>query len=264
MMRHVATFLMLTGAVSTYHFANERSDLAAPAFDEIGAALVEAEGVAARTPALVGARKDAISIEIGPPRIHTIIGRAVTLGVTIHNQSTKTIEVYDSTFERCLSWQRAVSLELSNDQGALPGNLLATFCGPNSPPSKTTWRDVPAGASGSANVSFYAGRVHLSESDTYEFAPGMYTLRLRAFGHLISGRPELSWQVRQLHAALGRKYANEDCPAWLRDWVLAPYLPETPHLEHGPQDYGEWEKSFPGPEICESNRVELEILPRTE
>jgi hypothetical protein len=62
---------------------------------------------------------------------------------------------------------------------------------------------------------------------------GKYSLELRAHAPVLSGMPAF---------VTARKNRTSDA-------------------NH--PSYGEWRRSFPGPEICRSNRVELEILPRT-
>ena len=92
---------------------------------------------------------------------------------------------------------------------------------------KKDWVKLPPGGLVSTTFEFKAGILLAGQQ---ELGVGKYQLQLKARGHLVSGCPDLLFRVEVPH----------DTRISLREWL----------------------RSFPGPELRQSDPIEFEILPR--
>ena len=88
--------------------------------------------------------------------------------------------------------------------------------------------------------------------------PGKYFLELRVYDHILI-RPWNLERVMRLYAEADMKAFGESVDPAFHDRPLPPDEPKEPVG----LSYDQWRRTLPGPEICRSNRVELEILPPT-
>jgi hypothetical protein len=89
------------------------------------------------------------------------------------------------------------------------------------------WVTLPPGGLVSTTFAFKAGILLAGQK---ELELGKYQLQLKARGHLVSGRPDL---------------------------LIPGEAPDDTRTS-----WREWRRTFPGPELCESEPIEFEIIPR--
>jgi hypothetical protein len=164
-----------------------------------------------------------------------VFGRRTDVEIRFTNQSTKHLQTYDLYLNGLLRKQ-AVALVLLAPDGTRIGDLLARGPGPRSmiQARDADWICLPPGGTIAQKFGFVAGRV-IPDGDylAADLRPGKYFLELRVHDRVLSSPPK--------------------------------NLPDAPVIENLDRwpEFAAWQGGFPGPEICRSNRVELEILPRT-
>jgi hypothetical protein len=212
-------------------------------------------------------QKCPISLHLTPETIRAKFGEPVEIRISIANRSDSAVEVYNPKLVWSFHSHRALMLAISSEDGDLIGDLLVKPGGPNVMLHEQAWTMFPPGETGDVKSKFQAGHVHsVFDGPPDELLPGKYILQLRAFGHLVCGRPDLSSLENGFHSQIARLFATDPLnPLFAPD----PFNRSLRHKKEelvapeSRQSYFEWESDFPGPEICRSNRVELEILPRT-
>ena len=170
---------------------------------------------------------DPISIELEPSPLRAQFGQKTAVRISMLNHTSKSVEVFDPFLSGFLWLRRAVTLGVTAKDGKYRGNLLARDSGSRTTEKKTDWVTLPPGGLVSTTFDFEAGILRAGQE---ELGVGKYQLQLKARGHLVSGRPDL----------LIPGEAPDDRRMSLR----------------------EWRRSFPGAELCQSNPIEFEILPR--
>jgi len=179
----------------------------------------------------LGISNRGLTVKLQPLQIKVKHGRTIDAVVRLENQSQSGLEIYNPFFEpRLMARQVAFDVIVLTTQGQHVTTLLPATGISVVTPQREDWIRLPPSCAIEAQWRSNAieGLRPISE-----LAPGSYLLEARAHAPLISGPP----------AALSR-------PESIDDAIDDP-------------TYIAWRQSFPGPEICRSNRVELEILPRT-
>jgi hypothetical protein len=172
-----------------------------------------------------------LSIQLSLREARIKLGRPVEVAVEIVSTSDRAMMIYDSSLSTLLTPKSAVMALLDREE-RLVANMLEREHGSAVSPSALDWRILSPGRSVHSTFQFRAGRTPGVVLKTGEELPvGKYFLELRLHERAISDPP---FQVDKSGKA------NDD-PVKLKQWL----------------------QDFPGPEICRSNRVEFEILPRT-
>ena len=158
-------------------------------------------------------------------------GRESEIGIRMTNTSGRRIDIYNPRLSGLVSPTGAV-FALLNGDGAYLGNALEHQKGSRRTPEPLDWVTIPASGSVFTVVHFaFRGVPALELPPDRLPPPGKYFVELRLHEKCIM-----------------------DSPFRAGDEI------ET---EENPLKMAQWRQGFPGPEICRSNRVELEILPRT-
>jgi hypothetical protein len=177
-----------------------------------------------------------LTVTLMPRHCTANLGGEVVVEITLMNQSDRFLELYNPFFDRLLmARQRAAELAISRDDGSNIGDLF-TFRGGSAlaGPRKMDWIRVPPAGRIGTSFKFLAGSVPGTEYFVgRELPTGRYFVDLRIREPVITGPPLAVTQI------------------------------EDPLEAMRHSTYLQWLQSFPGREICRSNRVELEILPRT-
>jgi hypothetical protein len=191
----------------------------------------------------------AAEIKVLTPKV--IVGRQAQLELRFVNVSGKTIDVSAPILS---GRDRASSLAIIAEDGTLIGDLFATPA--NS--LEAGWIALPPGGLLSRKFEFNAGFVWDTQYWNTDnlLPPGKYFLEWRIHHPLISGRP---WD---LLSGTKRQIANERMRAGVLPGDLD-MLAKDFQSRLSPLSRDQWRSTLPGPIICRSNRVELEILPRT-
>jgi hypothetical protein len=181
------------------------------------------------------------------------VGRETTISFTLVNQSSRTIEVFAPYFNGLGPFSHAIELVLLTPDGNDIGDLWKLRGGSTTGPLPSHWLTIPSGGITSSDFTFPAGLVpNTRYVVNNELPSGKYLLELRIHEHVISRRPSgIERAIRASMSPRSRARLDEIAPEFGKDDV-----PGRTAIE-------EWQRTFPGPEICRSNRVELEILPRT-
>jgi hypothetical protein len=216
-----------------------------PAAVSEAAKLIVVAGIGARKVgedtehATVTGSESSLRVELRPMKISAKVGRREEFEIRMVNRSDRTIEIFNPFLNGLLAPTRALSLPILTRDGVEIGDVMTrSLPGSSRPPLDTSdWLDLPAGGFTSLKRPFLVGAVPGTDFDgSVDLLPaGQYFLELRAHAPLISG-----------------------CPPVIKN----PQGESIDDVINSPA-YREWRFSFPGPEICRSNRVELEILPRT-
>jgi hypothetical protein len=177
-----------------------------------------------------------LRLELHPPvKRDTDDGLQTEVRIRFTNQSDKIIDVFNPLLDsRLFVVPNAVELALLNAAEKHIGNYTDVEVGSNRSPRRSDWVRFPPGGTISSNFRYRPDYVPLSEFARPDGLPaGKYLLELRGHEALVSPPPDI---------------INHTDDA-------------TQIARHA--TYLDWRRSFPGPVICRSNRVELEILPRT-
>jgi len=205
-----------------------------------------------------GSSKCPLRIDLRLDDASPVIGRDVKGEVRLVNRSDTILEVYNPFLDDTLQdLNRAIVLDFSTFDGRHIGNLLRVDHTSFKGLTPRHWVTIPPGGVTSRTFTFRAGQVPRTAFQVgSELPPGKYNLEARAFGQVVSGRP--SGIVR---AQLG--VLSERARKSLQTAIADAERQDAADRAEGRITIEEWERTFPGPEICRSNRVELEILPRT-
>jgi hypothetical protein len=199
-----------------------------------------------------------LDIQLFPSIIRAKFYHLTETRIGMANRSDKTIEVYNPTLNGFFWPHRALSLAILRGDGTYVGDLLMRSEGSSEWLSRDVWVRIPPGGIVSTRFSFRASQVpRPTAGASDEIPPGRYLLELRAYGNLVSGRPDMSEIESGMRARLSRGLGGD--PSKVK--LLFDDGDEGDSLDR--PSFRDWELNFPGPEICRSNRVELEILPRT-
>jgi hypothetical protein len=197
-------------------------------------------------------------IELRPAKLEAKFGQLAEVQVKMVNRSTNTVDMYNPILNQCYFSKRAVTLAILSPAGEYAGDLLVRSGGPNLVLQSSAWARVPPGGLVSSRYSFRAGHVHDLEGDIPdELPPGKYFLELRAFDHFISGRPNFSELEDGLRVRIARALGID------LSTVRAPIDSEGESDSERRRSLRGWELTHPGEEILRSQRIELEIRPRT-
>jgi len=199
----------------------------------IALALICLSGLAAEDqPPGNDATQKPLSVHLRLRESKVIVGRTVRLEIRFTNNSGDAIEIYNPGFNPLLYSRRAAAMTLMDRGENYLTDMLDRDRGSCTSPGPSDWRRVAAGGTTSSVFQFRAGRAPgLDFRPGESLPPGTYFLELVVYNRCVSENP---FRVG----------------ADLRD-------------VEDPVKMAKWEFGFPGPEICRSNRVELEILPRT-
>jgi hypothetical protein len=164
-----------------------------------------------------------------------IAGRDVEMTIRETNRTNEPIEVFDPFVDHLFAMPRALELTMSTSDGVELGDLFIPRDSRRVvAASPRHWMTMPPGATLGRTFTYQCGSV---PGTVFGIAtvlpPGKYFLQLRAYESFLSGPPIVLLNPNDV----GKEWND---PA-----------------------YVEWRRTFPGLEICRSNRVELEILPRT-
>jgi hypothetical protein len=173
-----------------------------------------------------------LHLELRPASMSLKQGRQTDVEIRMVNRSDRTIEVYNPLLISLIDPRAVVLAQLTAD-GAYLGDLLMRIDGSWSGPGRSTWVKMPPGGIVSSKATFSAG----ARAPQFEpvLPPGKYLIELRARAPLLSGPPVAVAASKSKNGA-----ADLNHPSW-----------------------SEWLRSFSGPEICHSKRIEFELLPRT-
>jgi hypothetical protein len=176
-----------------------------------------------------------LRFELRPAKSRVTVGRQAEIEVRMVNQSDKTIDVFNPLLHPWFfSHHSAVDLAILRFDETYLGNLLDLEFGSSRTPTKRSWVKMPQGGTISSKFRFRAGTIPQTDFRGDDLLPaGKYLLELRAREPILSSPPAIL-----LHSNVSKEI-----------------LPHPTFLE--------WQRTFPGPEISRSKRVELEILPRT-
>jgi hypothetical protein len=176
------------------------------------------------------------------------VGRWAEVELRLVNLSDKTIDLYSPVRT---GRERASSLAILSEDGTLIGDLFAAGVGS----AEGGWSELPPGGLRSTKFRFSAGLVWDTPfwNTDNMLPPGKYVLEWRIHNHLVSGLPVDLERGRQNAISYQRKLAG------------LPSVDQQPGSDNrfARMTLDEWKATLPGLEICRSNRVELEILPRT-
>jgi hypothetical protein len=165
-------------------------------------------------------------------------GSALKVKLRITNQSGNNVQVYNPRLRPKLVL-RSFVLALVAEDGTYVADLLEREERSFSTPVKADWVTITPGGSIAHQYEFQAGITPASLlQGVKSVSIGKYNLELRMYDSALTPPPRCIIESSD-------KYGR----------------PDKRHPEYA--TYLEWQRSFPGPEICRSNRVELEILPRT-
>jgi hypothetical protein len=170
---------------------------------------------------------DPITIELGPSPLRAQFGEKTAVRITMLNHTSKAVEVFDPLLNGLLWPRRAVTLDVTSKDGTFHGNLLFRDFGSSMHEGTKDWVTLPPGGLVSTTFAFKAGILLAGQK---ELELGKYQLQLKARGHLVSGRPDL---------------------------LIPGEAPDDTRTS-----WREWRRTFPGPELCESEPIEFEIIPR--
>jgi hypothetical protein len=176
-----------------------------------------------------------VRLDVVPDRQKIRVGEQLGVELRITNVSQKVISIYNPTLNGFLSPYKAVALEFTNEKGVLIGDLLAPGRGSAQLPRRRDWYAMPPGATVSSRRTRTVGSVPGTQFNARNPLPaGRYFLEFNAREALFSGLPEA-----------------------LRDPDADPSESVRKLFSSG------WREQLRRPVVCRSNRVELEILPRT-
>jgi hypothetical protein len=197
-----------------------------------------------------------VHVELRPASVRTKFGREAEVQLRVVNRSSRFVEIYDPMLEPLLG-RPPVTLALLTEDRAYLGDLLLRREGSSRGRGAADWLVFPPGGFVSTSLKFEAGYMPTLEG-RLELKPGAYVLEARMFSHGVTGRP---WDFARVEQAAAVKLLKQAFGADAE--VKTQYDDEAASSTPKGLSYEEWQRSFPGPEICRSNRVELEILPRT-
>jgi len=175
---------------------------------------------------------NSLHVELRPARTRAKYDRKTEVEVRMANRGDKTINVFNPQLIPIVE-QRAVTLALLTTDGKEISDLLARVDGSWASAAKWNWVKMPPGGTVSSKAAFWAGATNSQFAAS--FPPGSYLLELTVNSPALSGAPIAVSDSRDKDGSADLRH-----PSW-----------------------PEWLRSFPGEVICRSNRVELEILPRT-
>jgi hypothetical protein len=187
--------------------------------------------------ALPAVRDTSLHAELRPAKLSAKTGRRASIEVRFRNDSHDPLQLFNPTLNPGLFvFNRAVNLDFINGEGHFLKDILRTEEGSFRGLLSTDWIRIPPSGTISTTRDFWVGQIPGQRLLFHaEAPPGTYTLELIVYGHVLSEPP------------IGVKRPSD---------VTNQRRADRMTIE-------EWERTFPGPEICRSNRVELEILPRT-
>jgi hypothetical protein len=176
-----------------------------------------------------------VRLDVVPDRQMARVGEQFGVELRITNVSRKVLSIYNPTLNGFLSPYQAVVLEVTNEKEALIGDLLAPGRGSAQLPRRRDWYAMPPGGTVSSRRTFTIGSVPRTQFNARNpLPPGKYFFEFGAREALFSGLPDA-----------------------LRDPDADPNEAVRKLFSSG------WGQQLRGPVVCRSNRVDLEILPRT-
>jgi len=176
-----------------------------------------------------------LRLEIRPSSIAAKPGRQVDLEIRMTNQSDQSLTVFNPILDPKVPWRlRVIDLVISRPDGSYLGDLLWSGFESSRGELDSDWVKVTPGGTMSSSFRYLAGSVpKTSFTATSPLPPGTYALELRGHKSLLNPHPKIT--------------VRTDSKNRLLDF----------------NSFEELRLAFAGTEICRSNRVELEILPRT-
>jgi hypothetical protein len=198
--------------------------------------LVVTRGEASAQP-IVSKTECPLRLELQSPTTRqTKLGLCVDVPFRVTNQSDGTVSVFNPLLDlRLFTERKALDLAVVASDGLHLGNYtdLHSLHASRTPRSSDWMRFIPGATVGSKFAILRPDDVPHLNFARRRIPPGKYALELRGHEALIAQPPAIVFESNDS--------AVISANSIFRDWVRA----------------------FPGPEICRSNRVEFEILPRT-
>jgi hypothetical protein len=174
----------------------------------------------------------AVRVECSTPKV--VIGRKVDLEIRLSNASQKTVLAYNPLLSRLL-WGQCVTLAILSPDGAQIGDLMHWDGGSIKSTSRSDWVAIPPGGFVKSTFSFRAGAVRGTFfTGQNPLPPGKYTLQAWLHERAVTPPP------------IGTKGVGDD---------------ELEILGH--LTYRDWMLDLPEEVIARSEKVEIELLPRT-
>jgi hypothetical protein len=196
--------------------------------------------------------------ELRPDSTQVVVGRPAKIEFRFTNESDQTLEVFEPLHALGKGPWRAAILAVLDADGNVIGDLFYRMAGKANRPTTTSWVWMPPGAFVATPYQFRAG---ILEGTRHFHAgnplpPGKYFLELRIHDHALSGRPWDMGRIERLELAAILERLGRSLPAGEAQEDPVKDVPEGPTLN-------EWLWSLPGREVSRSQRVTLELLPRT-
>jgi len=196
------------------------------------------EAVSNRTPL----PNSPIRVELSLNNPSPMVGQRATAVIRFTNQTDITLEVFAPHFHK---FHRTIELAALTPEGKYIADLGKIERFSYHGPIRNDWLTFPPGGTTSTEFDFPVGFFPQSAYPSQRLSIGKYQLEVRVHGHFISGCPS-------------------DVERATDPQIVPPNTNENAKDKAGKRmTYEEWERTLPGPEICRSNRVELEILPRS-
>jgi hypothetical protein len=202
-----------------------------------------------------------LNVELSPRAISEKFGRRTKIRITIANRSDYMVDCGSPPFGCSLGHTYPVEIVVLKPDGTFAGDLLSRSHGSVRSMSPADWIRIPPGGTISSEFQFLAGRFH--DISIPDLVPGRYLVEVRVHGHLILGPPRDLRSITLESLSRTLEHSNPFWPFGTLGGVKLIEEPAIPPDDDRSPTYAEWQQTFPGPEICRSNRVELEILPRT-
>jgi len=177
-----------------------------------------------------------LQLDLGRPEVkETPEGPRAILRMRMTNRANETITVFNPFLDTRFFFEaKVMDLAILRPTDQLVGNYMDEFAGSSGRPTIRDWATVPPGGTVSSEFAFAPEHVPQTDFSSRRKLPaGKYLLEMHGRAALLQPPPLIFAETN-------------DASAIATD-----------------PGYQEWRRAFPGPEICRSNRVELEILPRT-
>jgi hypothetical protein len=198
-----------------------------------------------------------IVMDLRPSTVRAKFGRKADVEIRVINRSDHSVETFNPILAPLLR-RSAIALAILDEQGTYLGNLNYRNAGSQRDLTTTDWVRLPPGGILSSRQEFVAGNLADPQRLGLQLPAGHYLVEARVNQHFIEPRP---WDFALIERQRSIDSAKRAFGADVQ--VRTQYdINDRIQLENA-LSFGDWSRTFPGPEICRSNRVELEILPRT-